>query len=83
MHLDLSGNDIGDAGAWSLARVLGQCKALTHLHLSGNKIGAGGAGRLAGVLAQCTALAHLNLRENIIDDDGEKALQDWWCSAQR
>jgi hypothetical protein len=32
-HLDLSYNEIGDAGAESLAGVLTQCRELTHLDL--------------------------------------------------
>jgi hypothetical protein len=60
VHLDLSGNQIGDAGTERLAGV-GQCAALTHLDLYDNFIGAVGAERLAGVLGQCTALAHLDL----------------------
>jgi hypothetical protein len=35
-HLDLSYNQIGNAGAGSLARVLEQCAALSHLNLIGN-----------------------------------------------
>jgi hypothetical protein len=64
VHLDLSENVIGPAGAGSLAGVLGQCRALVHLELSDNDIGAGGTESLAGVLPQCTALAHLDLSFN-------------------
>jgi Ran GTPase-activating protein (RanGAP) involved in mRNA processing and transport len=49
VHLDLSENQIGDAGAESLAGVLAQCRELTHLDLSSfqhNGIGAVSAGRL-------------------------------------
>jgi hypothetical protein len=50
-HLDLSSkNGIGDAGAESLAGVLGHCSALAHLNLSGNWIKAAGVESLAGVL---------------------------------
>jgi Ran GTPase-activating protein (RanGAP) involved in mRNA processing and transport len=45
-HLDLYGNDIGDAGAESLAGVLAQCPALAHLNLGDNVIGDVGGGRL-------------------------------------
>jgi Ran GTPase-activating protein (RanGAP) involved in mRNA processing and transport len=62
VHLDLNDNDIGEAGAKSLAGVLGRCSALAQLTLWNNRIGAPGAESLAGVLAQCAALAHLNLR---------------------
>jgi len=44
------------AGAESLAGVLGQCASLAHLNLSYNEIGDGGAESFAGVLTQCTAL---------------------------
>jgi Ran GTPase-activating protein (RanGAP) involved in mRNA processing and transport len=62
-HLNLCDNEIGAAGAQSLAGVLGQCPALAHLDLWNNGIGDAGSESLAGVLAQCTALAHLDLRQ--------------------
>ena len=33
-RLDISGNEVGDAGARSFVGVLGQCPALTHIDLS-------------------------------------------------
>ena len=42
VHLDLSDNQIGSAGAGNLAGVLGQCSSLTHLDLSRNQIGDAG-----------------------------------------
>ena len=78
VHLDLSDNKIGAAGAESLAGVLGQCAALVHLNLSNNQIGAGGAESLAGVLGQCTALAHLDLQYNGIKTVGEGRLRASW-----
>jgi hypothetical protein len=45
-HLDLSFNEIGDAGAESLAGVLAQCPALAYLDLQDNDIGTVGEGRL-------------------------------------
>jgi Ran GTPase-activating protein (RanGAP) involved in mRNA processing and transport len=39
VHLDLSYNKIGAAGAERLAGVLGQCAALAHLNLGYNQIG--------------------------------------------
>jgi Ran GTPase-activating protein (RanGAP) involved in mRNA processing and transport len=45
-HLHLMGNDIGPAGAKSLAGVLAQCAALSHLDVSYNDIGTVGKGRL-------------------------------------
>ena len=70
---------LDQAGAESLAQVLGQCAALAHLNLGDNAITTGGAERLAEVLAQCTALAHLDLNCNNIGaggaDDGDSAHQ--------
>ena len=45
-HLNLNLNQIGPAGAESLAGVLAQCPALAHLDLAFNQIGAVGKGRL-------------------------------------
>ncbi len=46
VHLHLSDNQIGDAGAERLAGVLAQCPALVHLDLRINRIGTVGEGRL-------------------------------------
>jgi Ran GTPase-activating protein (RanGAP) involved in mRNA processing and transport len=78
VHLDLSDNEMGAAGAASLAGVLAHCPALAHLNLSGNSFGAAGAERLAGVLAQCTALVHLNLNYNQIGTILEVRLRASW-----
>jgi hypothetical protein len=53
----LAGNQIGDAGATSLAAALPQMPSLTTLHLSstapaGNQIGDAGAAALAAALPQ-------------------------------
>jgi Ran GTPase-activating protein (RanGAP) involved in mRNA processing and transport len=45
-HLDLCGNQIGTAGAYSLAGVLAQCPALARLNLRYNQIGSDAAERL-------------------------------------
>jgi Ran GTPase-activating protein (RanGAP) involved in mRNA processing and transport len=74
LHLDLSENDIDEAGAERLAGVLGQCPALAHIDLSYNLIGPAGTESLAGVLAQCTALAHLDLEFNGIGVGGAERL---------
>ncbi len=58
-ELDLSFNDIDDAGTESLSRVMAQCPALAHLHLDYNEIGPAGAESLAGVIREnpnCTIL---------------------------
>jgi Ran GTPase-activating protein (RanGAP) involved in mRNA processing and transport len=67
-HLNLSGNEIGPAGAGRLAGLLTQCAALAQIDLRANAIGPAGAELLAGVLAQCPALAHLNLWGNQIGE---------------
>jgi hypothetical protein len=67
-HLDLSNNEIRDAGAERPAGVLGQCPALAHLNLHYNDIGTVGEGRLraswrgqASGLVFCRHLALLAL----------------------
>ena len=62
--LNLACNDIGDAGAGSLAGVLGQCSSLAKLNPSYNYKGNDGATSLAGVLGQCSSLATLGLEGN-------------------
>ena len=57
-----------------LARVLGECPALTTLHLQYNGIGCQGARSLARVLHKCTALTELNLAENHIGDSGVESI---------
>jgi Ran GTPase-activating protein (RanGAP) involved in mRNA processing and transport len=52
--LDLRENDIGDAGAASLAPSLALMARLTSLDLSCNCIGAAGAASLAAVLTSMT-----------------------------
>ena len=46
VHLHLSDNQIGDAGAERFAGVLEHCPALAHLNLSANDIGSVGRGNL-------------------------------------
>jgi Ran GTPase-activating protein (RanGAP) involved in mRNA processing and transport len=74
VHLDLSDNMIGSAGAESLAGVLGQCASLARLNLRNNGIGAAGAESLARVLGQCASLTHLNLSDNLIGSAGAESL---------
>ena len=74
-YLDLSWNDICNAGAESFEGVLAHCTALAHLNLSGNVYGGNLVGQaraesLAGVLGQCPAVAHLDLRSNDIKAGG-------------
>jgi len=85
VHLDLSGNQIGQDGAESLAGVLAQCSSLADLNLESNRIGPQGAASLAGVLAQCASLAHLDLSYNDIceADAGPGVLHECWGSAER
>ena len=64
--LHLGGNDIGAAGAGSLAGMLGQCSSLVTLVLAFNDIGHKGAERLAGALGRCSSLVRLSLRYNPI-----------------
>jgi Leucine-rich repeat (LRR) protein len=64
--LNLWGNDIGDAGAASLAALT----QLTSLNLAGNQIGAAGAASLAAL----TQLTSLDLGGNQIGDAGAASL---------
>ncbi|HBH73318.1 MAG TPA: hypothetical protein DDY43_07685, partial [Synechococcales bacterium UBA10510] len=67
-YLDLWNNEIGAAGAASLADLT----QLTYLDLWNNEIGAAGAASLADL----TQLTALNLRNNEIGDAGAAALAD-------
>ena len=74
--LDLGYNRIGDEGAQSISRVLGNCRMLSHLDLCHNAIGSAGMEILASVLAQCTALSHLDLGYNHIGADGARMIAE-------
>jgi hypothetical protein len=78
-HLDLGDNQVGHAGAESLAGVLAQCTALTHLNLEDNHIGPVGAETLAGVLAQCPSLVLDLSGWNGIDAPTKRKLAASWC----
>jgi hypothetical protein len=79
-HLDLSANQVGDAGAALLARMLragaGAC-VLSSLRLADNRLGARAAESLGGALRRHDCfLAHLDLRRNALTDAGGAALLD-------
>merc|ERR1712032_1016477 len=65
-ELDLTGNDIGDAGARDLAGAVKDLKGLKWLYLSYNSIGDAGARDLAGALKDLKGLKALGLRYNDI-----------------
>jgi hypothetical protein len=75
-HLNLDSNQIGDAGAGSLAGVLPQCQALSHLELLDDEIEDEGAGRLAGVLPQCHLLSSLDLSGHELISDEEQRFSE-------
>ncbi|MBX9702595.1 MAG: leucine-rich repeat domain-containing protein [Silvanigrellaceae bacterium] len=75
-HLDLSINQIGDAGAQALAAAIANRTNLTHLDLYQNQIGDAGAQALADALANHTNLTRLDLSKNQIGDAGAQALAD-------
>jgi hypothetical protein len=62
--LELSGNQIGDAGAEKLADALKSNTALMELGLSSNQIGNVGADKLADALKSNTTLTKLDLNRN-------------------
>ncbi len=77
IHLNLGGNQIGDAGTDSLAGILTQYRVFTHINHGMNGIRPNGGDRLVGVLWQCATLAHLDVmmkREyaNICQEKEEK-----------
>ena len=74
-RLELSGCDVGDAGAAALGHMLAHNSVLMHLDLSSNDIGAAGAFKLARALAvRNFSLTRLNLRGNRICDQGAAVL---------
>lgn len=60
-HLNLSSIQIGGKGAWVLARVLGECKALAHFNLSGNGMVSEGAALLKSVLESVLKPEHCHV----------------------
>ena len=74
--LDLSGDEIGDAGATALADALRVNKSLETLDLDDNHIGDAGATALADALLVNETLETLFLTRNEIRDAGATALAD-------
>eukprot|EP00961_Rhodomonas_salina_P075329 1010943-Rhodomonas_salina.1 len=66
VHLNLSGNAIGNEGPTRLAAdsEMAECKALVHLDLAANKIGQKGGESPARLLGESRALEHLNMSNN-------------------
>ena len=75
-ELNLYGNDIGDAGAASLAGELQSITTLKVLKLSRNGIGDAGVAGLAGALESNTTLTELYVSENCIGEAGAKGVAD-------
>ena len=73
--LNLSGNNIGNAGATALRGPEGNLLKLRTLNLSDNNIGDDGVKLLAMSLRQST-IEDLNLSDNKIGDAGAKVLAD-------
>ena len=73
-YLDLSNNNIGDAGATALATALHTNISLTALSLYNNNIGDAGATALATALHTNTSLTTLDLRYNNIGAAGVNTL---------
>jgi len=75
VHLNLSDNGIGPAGAQSLARVLGQCPALADLDLIGNY-----------TLADLDLFPHLayigEMSVNRISETGARRLTESWIGPE-
>ena len=70
--LDLSGNDVGDVGAISLAQALHSNSSLDFLDLSLNCIGDSGAKSFAEALHHNSTITHLDLSGN--EDIGEEGV---------
>lgn len=76
-RLDLRHNDLGDAGAATIASALkARSCILLHLDLSANSIGCRGAEALAMALKVNTVLQVLDMRGNAVSAAGIKALED-------
>jgi len=80
VEVDLSYNNIDDAGVQTIARLLKVNRTLKALNLAGNNIGPEGAAKLADCLADPGGggggLAVLNLRGNPIGEAGGMALAE-------
>ncbi|WP_375331722.1 hypothetical protein [Candidatus Tisiphia endosymbiont of Temnostethus pusillus] len=75
-NLNLSSNQIGDAGAKSLAECLKDNKSITTLKLNNNQIGDAGAKSLAECLKDNKSITTLKLNNNQIGDAGAKSLAE-------
>ena len=73
--LDLSGNNIGEAGARAVAEALRHVPQLTQLYLSSNSIGNAGARAVAEALRHVPQLTRLYLFGNSIGDAGGAAVR--------
>ena len=72
--LDVSQNEISDEGAWELAWVLPECKALRELRLATDEIEEDGATELLTALLASPSLTSLDLRGNRFAQKGPTAL---------
>ena len=71
--LDLSYNEMGDAGADAVGRLLREVPSLSWLSLAGNSIGVGGARTLADTLGgdgYSGSLRHFNINGNPVHNEG-------------
>jgi Leucine-rich repeat (LRR) protein len=73
-ELNLSYNDIGDAGIQIIASGLKNMKSMTHLDLSNNKFGDDGTREVASALKELNSMTHLDLHDNKIKKSGGLAL---------
>lgn len=74
VHLDLSHNKIGNAGARKIAKYLLHNEFINHLNLSDNQIHYEGSRYLSQALRVNKSLRSLNLKLNRIDDKGGSKL---------
>jgi Ran GTPase-activating protein (RanGAP) involved in mRNA processing and transport len=75
-HLDLSGNELGDAGAIEIAAMLKRTKTLKHLNLVDNEIGVEGASALADAIRVNRSLVVVDMSSNKVGIQGTQALAD-------
>mgnify|MGYP003341462497 CR=1 FL=1 len=76
MQINLSGNDIGDAGAKSLAKALRIYGGIIHVDLQRNGIGDYGVQSLADVLKSNQSIVEMKLWGNPIHESGARALSN-------
>ena len=75
-ELDLTDNNIGDAGAKAIADAIGASGSLAELFLGQNQIGDAGAKELARAISASGSLARLSLAGNNIGAAGVKAIAE-------